>query len=514
QGDPGLVVQHVSRRSVPRSDASGPQPPQRPPKAHAFKQNNAKWLRQQLSGPGNQKTVTKARSSLSGEDRRSVDSADGSGDEGRRQSTGSANSSSESWEEHGAITDAAASSWWTRTRECAAVVAGSRKFDTLVAVIILANSLTIGVEIQWGVDGRDEEDMRFLSGLEDGFIAFYTAEICVRLLASVEKCLNSRWFWMDVVLVSTGIITQWILGWLLEMSEGGLDFVGQVLIVRILRLLRLVRALRTISFFQDLWKLVNGVLGSLRTVLSAMFLLLAFTFVFACISVYLIKKNDRLMDNAETAEIVRERFSSLPMSMLTLLQFSDADSIGEIYGPLIRTDARLLVYFGLVFTLFTIGERSRMNLVTAVIVEHAIECSKLDTEMQQVMMRKRLKKVQPQILEVFRAMDESGNGNISISELKDWQFQKNTLPRDIRDLVMPDALADLFDRGFSGHGQLGGDRPGRVRGRHLAPGPLEQQHRDDTDTAAPARLQKVPAVCRGDHGRRQRPLGLSGPAQE
>ena len=59
--------------------------------------------------------------------------------------------------------------------------------------------------------------------------------------------------------------------------------------------------------------------------------------------------NHRLPTGEEGDEVfyvtVQEYFSSLPMTMLTLVQFVSVDNVVLIYKPLVERDPRLAIYF-------------------------------------------------------------------------------------------------------------------------------------------------------------------------
>jgi len=141
---------------------------------------------------------------------------------------------------------------------------------------------------------------------------------------------------------------------------------SQVLTLRVLRLLRLVRALRLLEQFKELWKLCNGLLRSMRTMLSVLLLVIVAIFVFACMGVDLIAESVTLNSNEETRMIVQEHFSSLPVVMLTLMQFANSDSIASIYMPICKEVPGLVLYF---LVLWLVGAIALMNLVTAIVVE-------------------------------------------------------------------------------------------------------------------------------------------------
>merc|ERR1711998_719611 len=84
-------------------------------------------------------------------------------------------------------------------------------------------------------------------------------------------------------------------------------------------------------------------------------------------------------DNEEFRRLASSRFCDLPTIMLTLISFVNADSIASIYEPLILADWTLTFYFVPFICVVTIA---LMNVVTATIVEEAIEQSKVNDEFQ------------------------------------------------------------------------------------------------------------------------------------
>jgi hypothetical protein len=269
-------------------------------------------------------------------------------------------------------------------------------------------------------------------------------ELVLRLLSEgFHRCFRNSWFLLDLVLVTVGVLAAWIMRPVLEGGEfkaaEDIEVVQQVLIVRILRLVRLVRALRLIEHFKELWKLTNGLIKSSRTVLSALSLVLVTIYGFACLGIETIYKAKDLQENPVTGPIVREHFSSLGRTMLTLVAFTNADSIAEIYVPIIEAQPLLAIYFCGLWLVVTV---SLMNLVTAVIVENAISNAGEDAEMTLNERRKQLKRLIPSIKDVFQALDADGTGMLTLEELN---FSKVKMPQELRDIIQPDKLHDLFE---------------------------------------------------------------------
>jgi len=213
-----------------------------------------------------------------------------------------------------------------------------------------------------------------------------------------------------------------------------------VLVLRIMRLTRLVRAVRVFEQFQEMWKLVNGLMRSFKTVISACIMILLTIYVFACLGVELISRNSSLMEDPGAAVVIQENFRSLPVAMVTLVQFANADAIVDVYKPIVEKEWQLGLYFGFVWLVLTI---KMMNLITAVIVDNAINQSDEDREIELDNKRKMLRRLKPDIEGVFRDIDKQQKRKLSLSELR--SGLKNIIAASTKDL--PADLRKILDSG-------------------------------------------------------------------
>jgi hypothetical protein len=249
-----------------------------------------------------------------------------------------------------------------------------------------------------------------------------------------------------------GVTSSWVIEPILlnTMRQDGsvfLDILSQVLILRVLRLIRLVRALRLFEQFQEMWKLVHGLIGSLRTVLSACLLIVMTVYIFACLGIEIITRNSILLDDPVTAALIQSHFPSLQVTMLTLAQFANADSIAQVYIPIVTRAWHLIFYFGFVWLVVTI---KLMNLVTAVIVDQAITHGNEDRELQMTMKRKRWMELEPQIRLVFQELDLLASGELSVKDVRDGldgmgSAFKKRLPADLKGILDSEQLVELYD---------------------------------------------------------------------
>eukprot|EP00435_Cladocopium_sp_Y103_P044733 s604_g12.t1 len=164
------------------------------------------------------------------------------------------------------------------------------------------------------------------------FLALFTVEILLRVVGLGMKNLTNVWFYMDFLLVGIGLLARVVIP---ISGAGSLAGFETLLLVRCLRLLRLVRALRMISHFKVMWRLVYSLLTAGQTMLSTTVLILLALFIFGCVALEFITKDQRLSAHPETGPIVTDFFSSLPRAILTLTQFVTLDSIAAVYYPLI-----------------------------------------------------------------------------------------------------------------------------------------------------------------------------------
>ncbi|CAJ1393566.1 unnamed protein product [Effrenium voratum] len=306
-------------------------------------------------------------------------------------------------------------SFWI-CRQAEALV-GSRWFENVIGLVILVNMITIGVEAELSLGNNVPE---WLQQLERAFLAIYTLEIILRLLAEGWGAFCTAWFLLDFFLVSEGI--------------------EKVLVVRGLRLLRLVRALRVVEHFRVVWQLVYALLSAGQTMLSTTALVTFMLYIFGCMAVELITKDDVLKSQPATTAIVEQYFYSLPRAILTLLQFVTLDSIAQVYTPLILERPYLAMYFFSILIFVSIG---LMNLVTAVIIEGALDQAAKKHEEERILMKQKVKQSLPSLLETFLAIDVDGSGLITKEELANMPL--DMLPPNFLKNLPIDSMMDLFE---------------------------------------------------------------------
>eukprot|EP00930_Biecheleria_cincta_P016455 TRINITY_DN13379_c0_g1_i1.p1 TRINITY_DN13379_c0_g1~~TRINITY_DN13379_c0_g1_i1.p1 ORF type:complete len:583 (+),score=89.62 TRINITY_DN13379_c0_g1_i1:144-1892(+) len=303
--------------------------------------------------------------------------------------------------------------WFYANEVCMRLVS-SRWFDLVIGAVILTNSVGIGIETQWSLTSGMEE--MWPVQLDLVFVSIYLAEIAIRFVAFGWVNLKNPWFVLDFSIVIIGAVAYLVTTIAhMVMAESDQQDWMWVMVIRVFRLLRLLRALRMLRTFRMVWRLVHGILNSYKILFSTAALLILVIYVFAILGLEFIAKNTDLQKDADTNEIIQEHFSSLQTTMLTYLRFVNLDTVHPIYEPIVRKRPMLVFYFGSLILMVSIG---LMNVVTAVLVEAALDSANDDMDLFAKDMASKLAASLPTLETIFTEMDTNGDGTVSAAEIE------------------------------------------------------------------------------------------------
>ncbi|CAE7277227.1 fpaB-1 [Symbiodinium pilosum] len=341
------------------------------------------------------------------------------------------------------------------SRLMAASVLESEAFDVVMIIIILANAITIGIEQSHRVGGGNTSAFP-LNVLEHIFLVIYTVEIFLRFYVSGPlNALRDHWVKFDMILVLMGWLVLWILPAVVAaMSASGADTdinnYSGFLTLRTLRLLRLVRTARIITRMHELWMLVQMVTSCASTMVYTLLLLLTVLYLFSLLAVEVITNHQMATNeqlNPSFYSVADEHFENLFVTMMTLVQFVTLDSMSNVYKPLIKADPRLAIYFGGMVLVISIV---LMNLITAVIVNSALEQASSNKEIQRIQENKRRKKTIEELRSMFSRLDEDGSGTITLAEIMEATEEDQMLLKKFLTLESPLEIFRMLDIDNSG----------------------------------------------------------------
>jgi hypothetical protein len=163
-------------------------------------------------------------------------------------------------------------------------------------------------------------------------------------------------------------------------------------------------------------------------------------YLFACLGVEIITQDDLLRSDASLGYSFDDRFGSLFRTLLTLVQFVTMDSIGSLYVPLIVRKPILSVYFMVIIVIVSI---TIMNLVTALIVDRAMQQSYLDSEKEKEDQQAMIKGLTSSLRAAFAKLDTDSSNSISAEEIQGIELDE--LPKHVRDRLGLRNMQELFE---------------------------------------------------------------------
>jgi hypothetical protein len=335
---------------------------------------------------------------------------------------------------------------------CRAV--GKPWFEGLIAVLILANSVTIGFEVE-NLMGRAQFYLPAKGALDSFFAAVFLAELCLRVAVvgwrSYVPCcgaLKRIWVWnlLEAIVVLVSCASAWVPG----LGASGEATLQVVTVLRAMRLMRVARIVSRVRFFHEVWILLRGLAGSVRVLFWTVVVVFIVTYIFAVFGVVLLSveidaayadmlsERERAMHNfteyvdcSKAAESAlawtgdRQDFVKLEMLyrstqgiwqwIFTLLQVLTMDSWMSIARPMQDVVKYSFVFFYIYIALVVFV---LMNLVTAIIVDNALLRSQEDERQIRKQKKREQKKAEKRCRTVFKAIDEDGDENLTLEELK------------------------------------------------------------------------------------------------
>jgi len=285
--------------------------------------------------------------------------------------------------------------------------AGSNTFEIGSGLVIILAAVLLGLE-------ADRTDAPwFLKAGENFVTAYFLGEWCLRLQVHGFTWIVSPMNLLDTFIVwGPGVATVWVLEPFWPTMDT--EFIRALRIGRMFRLARIVQVFKHIPAFVDLWSLLRSLMSSGK-LLSAVFLVFFAMYVFTIVAIYLVTGADWSGADAESLA-AREKFVGVLTAMLTLSRFVYFDHAQDVLDELHKQDpwAWVLIWSFAALTAFIL-----LNLVTAVIVQQAMERIAEDEKeiTQELELQREVELKEFEMM--FTDMDEDGNGLLELHEFQE-----------------------------------------------------------------------------------------------
>jgi len=207
----------------------------------------------------------------------------------------------------------------------------------------------------------------------------------------------------------------------------------------------LARAARLMIQFRVLWQLVNGLIGSILTVIWTCVIIFALIYIFAILGMEIMAPEEDAPEDYQ--EAVALFHSGLGSCMLTLLQLVTTDSIAAMYRPIAMHKPWQMGYFVIFMLVVSVA---LMNLVTAVIVDTAIQTSSKDREALKAYAAAEKKAMLPKLKTLFEELDADGSGQLELDEIMDAPESVKEQLEELSNMEDVEGLFKMLDYDNSG----------------------------------------------------------------
>jgi voltage-gated sodium channel len=222
-------------------------------------------------------------------------------------------------------------------------------FDYVVTLLILVNSILIGVELDYQHDA--------ISLVQQLILWLFTLEIAIRWFGktSVKEYLKNGWNWFDVFLVGIAHVPEsWI-----ENPEILMSF----------RILRVFRVIRLLKAFPELQIIARVLFRSIVSLLYICSLVLLAVYLYSVVGVILFRGKSEVITGIGA---VKDPFGSVPEAMFSMFRVLTGEDWTDLRYDLLTHDS--ILYDGMItfffLSFFILSAFLLINIVVGAVVNN------------------------------------------------------------------------------------------------------------------------------------------------
>jgi len=248
-----------------------------------------------------------------------------------------------------------------KQESCGEKLLENNVFQSLMALLIMANALVIGMEtdIEW----------KHWDSVENLFLLLFTIELSMKICILGPFVLYSvyhpdfHWSVFDLFIVGLGLFD------FAMTTLGGASLGGFATLFRIIRLLRIMRIFRIIKFLKQLYLLAFGLVEATKAIFWVSVLM---SFILYVTSIVLVKTIGRPPESDPHYEFMNYKFGSIIESMLSLFVLMSSPNL-PVYQDEVGLLAEKPVFCIFLILFITFGSFGIIAMLTGVISESMFE---------------------------------------------------------------------------------------------------------------------------------------------
>lgn len=299
------------------------------------------------------------------------------------------------------------------------------RLDMLAGIFVLLNSLVMAVELELegratgskiGLETLPGVDMSdFFNACDNIFAVLYFLELCARVYFEGCRFFRGAANWFDIFLATTTCLDVWLLR-PMALGGGATDQMILLRLARAVKSMRAIRMVRTLRLFRGLRVLVMACISFLPSLCWSMVLLAVFMIMGALMLGNLLQE---FIANPEEDVMWREwiwvHYGTALRSMYTLYEITFAGNWPTYARPVIDQVSAVFSIFFLAY--ITLVVFAVIRVITAIFLKDTLDAASNDAEHLVVERLQKKSQYVKKLEKVFQAIDETGNGMISQSQL-------------------------------------------------------------------------------------------------
>jgi len=331
---------------------------------------------------------------------------------------------------------------WSYFRSWDVSWADGSRFQALMMVVILVNSLLIAVE--------DYFPGHWLWAFADHVVlTFFLIELIIRFryhgkaFFCTTDCKDLVLNWFDLLIVAGGVFDEWLMPVIFAVRKGPkmMNVSRLMMTLRLVRVMRILRLVRLIKKVKPLSQLVLGIQEALQGMGWVLLLTGAWLYIGALLFVKLVGHGIIFGGENEVTPQVRNTFPNVPTAMWVLFKVMNGES-GDL-----RFLFEVQPAFKLVIAIFMIiSSWAILSILTAVVSENMIKATERENRIErEERAKERARSTKAKLEVIFEGQDLDKNGVLTREEFQEIMHDKLVLAElcaasDIK----PDDVEDLF----------------------------------------------------------------------
>eukprot|EP00929_Paragymnodinium_shiwhaense_P012509 TRINITY_DN11978_c0_g2_i1.p1 TRINITY_DN11978_c0_g2~~TRINITY_DN11978_c0_g2_i1.p1 ORF type:complete len:614 (+),score=69.74 TRINITY_DN11978_c0_g2_i1:174-2015(+) len=286
-------------------------------------------------------------------------------------------------------------------------------FDLCCGLVIALNAAFMAYETEWALTAQVGAPLPlWMTIVGKAFTAFFIIELLLRMCGGLQRffCSCNLWNYFDVCIVSFAILEE------ILHEVANLSNIRMIRLLRLTRTMKVFRTVRLVRMVVALRTLVNSLIGTIKPVIWAFFLIFCLIFVFAVIFGQVVSQA-RWSDPQIMDEDAMRFFWGDLLSCMYTLYLSVSGGVSWYEPAQALRELGTFVFLGFIMYV-ALAQWVVLNVITGFFCESAAEAARKDVGLAVQSHRADRDKFLHRCKHIFRTIDADDSGHLEVYEMK------------------------------------------------------------------------------------------------